>query len=48
MDQRYKMLWMNPGASGYKGFRKVKTILRFNITKDRIHDLELIELGKRA
>ena len=48
MDQRYKMLWMNPGASGYKGFHKVKTILRFNITKDRIHDLELIELGKRA
>jgi putative phosphoesterase len=48
MDQRYKMLWMNPGACGYKGFHKVKTILRFNITKERIHDLELIELGKRA
>lgn len=48
MEQRYKMLWMNPGACGYKGFHKVKTILRFNITKERIHDLELIELGKRA
>ncbi len=48
MDQRHKMLWMNPGASGYKGFHKMKTILRFNISKDRIHDLELIELGKRA
>ena len=48
MDQNYKMLWMNPGACGYKGFHKVKTILRFNITNDRIHDLELIELGKRA
>ncbi|MBL6667823.1 MAG: metallophosphoesterase family protein [Crocinitomicaceae bacterium] len=48
MDPNYKMLWMNPGACGYKGFHKVKTILRFNITNDRIHDLELIELGKRA
>ena len=39
---------MNPGACGYKGFHKVKTILRFCITDDRIHDLELIELGPRA
>jgi len=36
------------GACGYKGFHKVKTILRFCITEDRIHDLELIELGPRA
>ena len=48
MDKRYKMLWMNPGACGYKGFHKIKNILRFCITNDRIHDLELIELGKRA
>ena len=48
MDRRFKMLWMNPGASGYKGFHKVKTILRFKITNDRIHDLELIELGNRV
>lgn len=46
-DPTYKMLWMNPGACGYKGFHKVKTLLRFSITKDRIHDLEVIELGKR-
>lgn len=48
MDQKFNMLWMNPGACGYKGFHKVKTILRFCITEDRIHDLELIELGPRA
>jgi len=48
MDQNFNMLWMNPGACGYKGFHKVKTILRFCITKDRIHNLELIELGKRV
>ena len=48
MDPKFNMLWMNPGACGYKGFHKVKTILRFCITEDRIHDLELIELGPRA
>ncbi len=48
MDQKFNMLWMNPGACGFKGFHKVKTILRFCITDDRIHDLELIELGPRA
>lgn len=48
MDQKFNMLWMNPGACGFKGFHKVKTILRFCITNDRIHDLELIELGPRV
>lgn len=48
MDKKLNMLWMNPGACGYKGFHSVKTILRFSITGNKIHDLELIELGKRA
>ena len=47
-DPRYNMLWMNPGACGFKGFHQVKTVLRFSITSDRIHDLEVIELGKRV
>lgn len=47
-DPRFNMLWMNPGACGFKGFHQVKTVLRFSITGDRIHDLEVIELGKRA
>ena len=47
-DPRYNMLWMNPGACGFKGFHQVKTVLRFSITDDRIHDLEVIELGKRV
>lgn len=47
IDSRYQMLWMNPGACGFKGFHQVKTILRFSISDDRIHDLEVIELGKR-
>jgi putative phosphoesterase len=48
MDKRYNMLWMNPGACGYKGFHKVRTLLRFRITGKDIHDLEAIELGKRG
>ncbi|MBP6091718.1 MAG: metallophosphoesterase family protein [Crocinitomicaceae bacterium] len=48
MDPQHNMLCMNPGACGFKGFHTVKTLLRFSVTKDRIHDLEVIELGKRA
>ena len=47
MDPNFDMLWMNPGACGDKGFHQVKTLLRFSISKGRIHDLEVIELGKR-
>ena len=48
MDKRFNMLWMNPGACGVKGFHSVRTLLRFSITGDKFHDLEVIELGKRA
>jgi putative phosphoesterase len=46
-DKRFQMLWLNPGACGYKGFHQVKTIFRFSITGAQIHDLECIELGPR-
>jgi len=48
MDPIYNMLWMNPGACGFKGFHSIKTLLRFSITEDKIHDLEVIEIGKRV
>lgn len=48
MDHRFNMLWMNPGACGFKGFHKVKTILRFEISGDKIEHLEAIELGRRV
>lgn len=47
MDRRYNMLWMNPGACGFKGFHQVKTLLRFSISGKEIHSLEAIEIGKR-
>lgn len=46
-DPVHKMLHMNPGACGNHGFHAVKTLLRFSITGASIHDLEIIELGKR-
>jgi hypothetical protein len=38
---------MNPGAAGKSGFHQVRTMLRFVIDKDKIKDLEIIELGKK-
>ena len=42
------MVYMNPGAAGNQGFHHVKTIMRFEITKGEIKNLEAIELGKRG
>lgn len=47
MDKHYNMLWLNPGACGYKGFHQVKTLLRFEIDGDKIQNMEVIELGAR-
>ena len=38
---------MNPGAAGVQGFHKIRTMLRFEINGDQIHNLEAIELGQR-
>lgn len=47
-DKKYHLLHMNPGAAGKHGFHKFRTILRFTIMKDKVTDLEAIELGLRA
>lgn len=47
MDPRYNMLWVNPGACGFKGFHQVKTIIRFEIEGAKIQNMQAIELGKR-
>ncbi len=46
-DKKLHLLHLNPGAAGREGFHQVRTLLRFSITETRIHDLEVIELGKR-
>lgn len=47
-DKRSGSLYINPGAAGYTGFHKYMTAIRFQIEGQKIHDLELIELGERG
>lgn len=39
-------LHLNPGAVGMYGIHKVRTIMRFSITKDGVSDLEIVELPR--
>ncbi len=45
-DSRLKLLHINPGAAGKFGFHQVRTLIRFNINKKEIKDLEVIELAE--
>ena len=47
-DKSNKMICLNPGACGYKGFHKVRTILRFDVDLGSLKNLEVIELGNRS
>ncbi|MFV8443080.1 metallophosphoesterase family protein [Flavobacterium sp. LB2P44] len=47
-DKKNNLLHMNPGAAGKSGFHNVRTMLRFVIDKDKIKDLEIIEIEKRV
>lgn len=47
-DKKYDLLHINPGACGYQGFHRVRTIVRFSIDHDIIKDLQVIELGLRG
>lgn len=47
-DKKLDLLHMNPGAAGVHGFHQVRTMLRFEITGNRIHNLEVVEMGKRG
>lgn len=47
-DKKVNTMWINPGACGYKGFHKVKTILRFEVDGKELKNMEAIELGPRV
>ncbi len=47
-DPEFNLMYMNPGAAGNEGFHKVKTLLRFDVVKGKLNNLEVIELGKRG
>ncbi|HCD53402.1 MAG TPA: YfcE family phosphodiesterase [Balneolaceae bacterium] len=41
-----KMLYINPGAAGKQGFQEYRTIIRFEIDAGKIHNMEVINLGR--
>ena len=45
-DKKLGLLHMNPGAAGIHGFHQVRTMLRFEIDKDNIQKLEIIEIER--
>jgi len=45
-DHELNLLHINPGAAGYHGWQKERTLMRLVIDGADIRDLEVIELGK--
>lgn len=46
-DQKRDLLHMNPGAAGTHGFHKQRTMLRFELDRGIVDNLEVIELLPR-
>ncbi|HEY9534046.1 MAG TPA: metallophosphoesterase family protein [Mucilaginibacter sp.] len=44
-DKKINCLHLNPGAAGKQGWQKVRTLMRFSIDRNKIQDLQVIELG---
>jgi len=45
-DNKYGLLHINPGAAGHSGFHKSITLVRFNIDKGRVQDLEILDIER--
>lgn len=45
-DDKWRLLHVNPGAAGYHGWQKERTLIRLILDAGNIRDLEVIELGK--
>lgn len=39
------LFYLNPGAAGYYGFHKMRTLLRFDIIDRKLTGMEVVELG---
>lgn len=46
-DKKIGTLHLNPGAAGKQGWHKMRSLLRFCISEEKIHTLEVVELGIR-
>ncbi len=47
-DQKFALLYVNPGACGRHGFHQMRTVMRLTIDSGKVSGLEVVELGKRA
>lgn len=45
-DHELSLLHINPGAAGYHGWQRERTLIRLTLDAGEIKDLEVIELGK--
>ena len=46
-DQKINCLHINPGAAGNSGWHRIKTLVTFCISEEKIHTLAVIEIGNR-
>lgn len=46
-DKKINCLHINPGAAGNSGWHRIKTLIRFCISEEKIHTLVAIEIGNR-
>ncbi|MBQ9076472.1 MAG: metallophosphoesterase family protein [Muribaculaceae bacterium] len=46
-DKELDVLHINPGAAGYQGWQKERTLVRLVLDAGEMRDLEVIELGKK-
>ncbi len=47
-DKKRSVLYLNPGAAGKHGFHKKQTLLQFELSKGRVQNLTVIELGEET
>lgn len=47
-DREFNLLHINPGAAGYYGWQKQRTLVRLTLDAGTIAGLEVIELGRRT
>lgn len=45
-DKEFGLIHLNPGAIGKHGFHQVRTMLRFDVNKGKLENLEVIEFKK--
>lgn len=47
-DKELNILHINPGAAGYQGWQKVRTLVRLTLDNGDIRNAEVIELGNKS